>query len=60
MKELKIKLVKSPIGRAQDQKATLQALGLRKLNHEVVHPDNAAIRGMVYKVRHLVDVTEVG
>lgn len=60
MKELKIKLVRSPIGRSHDQKATLLALGLRKLNHEVVHPDNPAVRGMVYKVRHLVDVTEVG
>ncbi len=60
MSDLKIKLVRSPIGRPHDQKATLDALGLRKLNHEVVHPDNDAVRGMIYKVRHLVDVTEVG
>lgn len=60
MSDLKVKLVRSPIGRPKDQKATLEALGLRKLNHEVVHPDNAAVRGMIYKVRHLVDVTEVG
>lgn len=60
MSELRIKLVRSPIGRSHDQKATLVALGLRKLNQEVVHPDNAAVRGQIFKVKHLVDVTEVG
>ncbi len=57
--DIKIKLVKSPIGYAKDQKATLQALGLRKLNQEVTRPDNAAIRGMIFKVKHLVCATEV-
>lgn len=60
MKELRITLVKSPIGRSHDQKATLHALGLRKLQHSVVHPDNDAIRGMIFKVKHLVTVEEVG
>ena len=47
---------KSAIGYAHDQKATLAALGLRKLNHTVEHEGTASIRGMVHKVRHLVSV----
>ena len=57
--KLKIKLVKSPIGYAQDQKDTVKALGLRKLNSETIKEDNPAIRGMVFKVQHLVSVEEV-
>ena len=55
---LKVKLVKSPIGYAQNQKDTVKALGLRKIGQEVVRPDNAPIRGMVFKVKHLVSVEE--
>lgn len=55
---LKIKLVKSPIGYAQNQKDTVKALGLRKLGQEVVRPDNPPIRGMVFTVKHLVTVEE--
>ena len=55
---LKIKLVKSHIGYAQNQKDTVKALGLRKIGQEVVRPDNAPIRGMVFKVKHLVSVEE--
>ncbi|MDY3003642.1 MAG: 50S ribosomal protein L30 [Christensenella hongkongensis] len=58
MMNLKIKLVKSPIGYAQNQKDTVKALGLRKIGQEVVRPDNAPIRGMVFKVKHLVSVEE--
>jgi len=58
MAKLQITLKRSVIGRPQDQKATVQALGLRKLNQTVEKEDNAAIRGMVEKVKHLVDVTE--
>jgi large subunit ribosomal protein L30 len=47
---------KSAIGYKHDQKATIAALGLRKLNHTVEHDDSPAIRGMVHKVRHLVSV----
>jgi large subunit ribosomal protein L30 len=47
---------KSAIGYARDQKATLAALGLRKLHHTVEHEATASIRGMVHKVRHLVSV----
>ena len=59
MAELKITLVKSTIGALADQKATIKALGLHKTNSTVVKPDNAAIRGMVFKVKHLVKVEEV-
>ena len=56
---LKITLVKSPISSLQDQQATLVALGLRKLNSTTVQPDNAATRGKIFKVKHLVTVEEV-
>jgi large subunit ribosomal protein L30 len=48
--------VRSAIGRKADQKATLKALGIRKLHHRVVHLDTPQIRGMVFKVAHLVKV----
>jgi large subunit ribosomal protein L30 len=44
------------IGYAKDQKATLAALGLRKLNHTIEHQNTSSIRGMVHKVRHLVSI----
>jgi large subunit ribosomal protein L30 len=47
------------IGYAKDQKATLAALGLKKLNHSVDHENTSSIRGMVHKVRHLVSVNGV-
>ena len=56
MSKLRITYSKSSIGYKSDQRATLLALGLRKLNHTVELEDNAAIRGMVAKVRHLVSV----
>ena len=59
MAKLKITLVKSPIGAIPKQKATVEALGLRKLNKTVEIPDNAAIRGTIWHVRHLVKVEEV-
>ncbi|WP_270167957.1 50S ribosomal protein L30 [Paenibacillus sp. SYP-B4298] len=59
MANLQITLVRSLIGRNEKQRATVKALGLRKLNHSVVQPDNAAIRGMVTAVSHLVKVEEV-
>ena len=57
--KLKITLVKSPIGAIPKQRATVEALGLRKLNNTVEMPDNEAIRGMIWHVRHLVKVEEV-
>lgn len=56
---LKITLVRSPIGYSKRQKRTVEALGLRRLHHSVIQPDNAAIRGMVRKISHLVVVEEV-
>lgn len=58
-KKLRITWVKSTIGRKQDQRGTIRALGLRRLHQSVVHDDNPVIRGMIYKVRHLVEVEEV-
>ena len=57
--KLKITLVKSPIGAIPKQKATVEALGLKKLNKTVEMPDNEAVRGMIWHVRHLVKVEEI-
>jgi large subunit ribosomal protein L30 len=56
MTKLNITLVKSGIGYGEDQKKTLKALGLRRMNQVVVHEDSASLRGMINKVRHLVKV----
>ncbi len=58
MAKLRIKWVKSAIGFPKDQKATIRALGLRKLQQTVEHDDQPVIRGMVRKVYHLVQVEE--
>ncbi|MBR4210304.1 MAG: 50S ribosomal protein L30 [Lachnospiraceae bacterium] len=58
-KTLKVTLVKSPIGAIPKQKKTVEALGLKKLHHTVELPDNEAVRGMVWHVKHLVQVEEV-
>ena len=58
MAKLRIIWVKSGIGYAEDQKRTLKALGLRRLNQSVVHSDSTSVRGMINKVRHLVRVEE--
>ena len=57
--KLKVTLVKSPIGAIPKQKATVEALGLKKLNKTVELPDNEAVRGMIWHVKHLVKVEEV-
>jgi len=49
----------SGIGYKRDQRRTIEALGLRKLHQTVVHDDTPSIRGMLFKVRHLVEVNEV-
>jgi large subunit ribosomal protein L30 len=58
-KRLRVKLVRSPIGYSVRQKRTVEALGLRKMQQTVEHPDNPAVRGMVERVIHLVEVEEV-
>lgn len=59
MKQLKITLVRSLIGRPQTQRVTIQSLGLRKLNQSVVCNDTPEVRGAVRKIIHLVECTEV-
>ncbi|WP_422658446.1 50S ribosomal protein L30 [Paenibacillus sp. EC2-1] len=59
MAKLEITLVRSVIGRPEDQRVTVKTLGLRKINHSVVHNDDPAIRGMIKKVNHLVSVQEI-
>lgn len=56
---LKVTLVKSTNGCLKNQIATVAALGLRKIRQEKIHPDNPAMRGMIFKVRHLVKVEEI-
>ena len=57
-KLIKVTLVRSPIGYEKSQKETVKALGLRKLHQTVEQVDNPAIRGMINKVVHLVQVEE--
>ena len=59
MAKLRITQVKSQIDRPKRQKATLLALGLRKMNQAVELEDSAQIRGMINKVDHLVSVEEL-
>lgn len=56
---LRIKLVRSPIGNTKRNRATVAALGLRKMHQTVVHQDNPVIRGMIHKVKHMVEVEVV-
>ncbi len=55
---LKVTLTRSTIGRPEKQRKVVQALGLTKMHQTVEHKDNAAIRGMINKVSHLVTVEE--
>jgi large subunit ribosomal protein L30 len=56
---LRITLTKSPIGYPEEQKRTVEALGLRRMNQTVEQEDTPAIRGMVTKIEHLVTVEKV-
>lgn len=58
MSTIRIKWVKSFIGYSQDQRDTIRALGFKKLYQVVEKPDNPQIRGMIHKVKHLVEVEE--
>ena len=57
--KLKITLVKSPVASLPNHKANVAALGLRKVGQTVTKPDNAAIRGQIFAVKHMVKVEEV-
>lgn len=58
MAKIRIQQVRSRIGRPVDQKRTLDALGLHKMNQIVEHEDNPAIMGMIRKVHHLVKILD--
>ncbi|MDD4797020.1 MAG: 50S ribosomal protein L30 [Eubacteriales bacterium] len=58
-KQLKITLVRSTSSTKPKIRATVAAMGLRKLHHSVVLPDNDAVRGMIFAVKHLVEVQEI-
>lgn len=58
-KKIQIKQIKSAIGYNVKTKKTLKALGIRKMNHTVLKNDSPSIRGMIYKVQHLVEVKEI-
>lgn len=57
--KLKITLTKSPIATLPVHKATVKALGLRKVGQTVVQPDNPCVRGQIFTVKHMVKVEEV-
>lgn len=57
--KLKITLQKSTIAGKQYQKDTVSALGLRKIRSQVIKEDNPSIRGMIFRVKHLVSVEEI-
>lgn len=59
MAQLQITLVRSLIGRPENQRKSVQTLGLRKLHQTVVREDNVATRGLVNTISHLVEVKEV-
>jgi large subunit ribosomal protein L30 len=58
-KQIKVTLVKSTITSKPAIRKTVEAMGLKKLNGSVVLPDNEAVRGMVFKVKHLIAVEEI-
>lgn len=58
-RKLRVTLVRSPIGRPQVQRRTVRALGLKRINHSVVHRETPEIVGMIKRVSHLVKVEPV-
>jgi len=57
--QIKVTQIKGLIGQKEKLKRTVEALGLKRINHSVIHEDNDVIRGMVFKVKHLVSVEKV-
>ncbi len=57
-KTIKIRQVRSPVGRPRRQREVLRTLGLRRIRHEVERPDTPAVRGAVAKIPHLVEILE--
>ncbi|GKS80672.1 50S ribosomal protein L30 [Ligilactobacillus pabuli] len=58
MKNIKVTLIRSVIGRPQNQREIVKGLGLGRINSSAVVPNNAAMRGAIRKINHLVDVEE--
>lgn len=58
MKTLKVTLKRSLIGRPEKHRKIIKALGLRRINHSVIHNDTPVIRGMIHKTSHMVEVSE--
>lgn len=58
-KTLKVTQIKSTIGTPADQKATVKALGLKRISDSIEQVDNPTVRGMIFKVKHLVKVEEL-
>ena len=56
---LRVTLKKGLVGRPEDQRGTVRALGLKRIGHTVEKEDRPEIRGMIFKVKHLVEVEEV-
>lgn len=59
MARIRVTQRRSLIGRPQDQRRTVRALGLKRIGHSVVHDNTPSVRGMVFKVSHLVEVAGV-
>jgi large subunit ribosomal protein L30 len=58
-KRLKVTQIRSTISCPHDQKATVKALGLKRINDSIEHDDSPAVRGMLFKVKHLIKVEEI-
>jgi large subunit ribosomal protein L30 len=58
--KIKIRLIRSPIGASKRQRATVEGLGLRRMQQTVEQPNNAQIRGMIRKVSHLLEIEAAG
>ena len=58
-KKLKVTQIQSSIGNKVKAKRTIEALGLKRMHHTVVHEDNPQIRGMIFRVKHMVTVEEI-
>ncbi|MEO6458649.1 MAG: 50S ribosomal protein L30 [Chloroflexia bacterium] len=56
---LRITWIRSAIGFAKDQRATIQAIGLKRLNQTIERPDSLTLRGQLFKVKHLIKVEEL-
>jgi len=59
MKKIEIKLIKSPIGYNYKKRRTLEALGLKRMNHSVTKNNTDSIKGMIKQVFHLVEIKEI-